>query len=135
MSRRIGMALVALSAAVVVAAPVPKQLKNTDRTSILGDWEEPPEKARVWWFKEDGTAGGGDLPTPTRKGQYRLDPTANPKTLDWSTDNGKTWQLGLYSLENDTLKVNIAKDTKGVRPETLVETEQTYAITATRKKN
>jgi uncharacterized protein (TIGR03067 family) len=135
MSRRIALLLIGLSAAVVVAAPVPKKLKNTDRASILGDWEEPPEKARVWWFKEDGTAGGGDLPTPTRKGLYRLDPNASPKTLDWSTDNGKTWQLGIYSLEDDTLKVNIAKDTKGVRPETLVETEQTYAITATRKKN
>ena len=135
MSRHIGMILVAVCAAAVVAAPVPKQLKKDERAALIGEWEEPADKARIWWFKEDGTAGGGDLSNPNRRGTFRVDPSTNPKQLDWSTDNGKTWQLGLYSAENDTLKVNIAKDAKAPRPESLVETSETYSITATRKKN
>lgn len=135
MSRHIGMLLVVLSAAVVVAAPVPKQLKKDERAALVGDWEEPADKKRAWWFKDDGTAGGGDLPNPSRRGTYRIDASTNPKQLDWSTDNGKTWQLGVYSIENNTLKVNIAKDANAPRPDSLVESSETYSITATRKKN
>ena len=134
MSRHIGIALVALSAAVVVAAPVPKQLKKGDQSALVGEWEEPPERARAWWFKADGMAGGGDLSDQSRRGIFRIDGTTTPKSLDWSTDNGKTWQLGVYSLEKDTLKVNIAKDAKTPRPDSLTETGETYSITATRKK-
>lgn len=135
MSRHLGMILVALTAAVVVAAPVPKQLKKDERAALVGEWEEPADKKRAWWFKEDGTAGGGDLPEASRRGIYRVDASTDPKRLDWSTDNGKTWQLGVFSIENDTLKVNIAKDAKAPRPESLVESGETYSITATRKKN
>ena len=135
MSRHVGMMLVALTATLVVAAPVPKQLKKDERAALIGDWEEPADKARIWWFKEDGSAGGGDVSNPNRRGIFRIDASTDPKQLDWSTDNGKTWQLGLYSIENDTLKVNISRDAKAPRPETLVETSETYSITATRKKD
>jgi uncharacterized protein (TIGR03067 family) len=133
MFRHLGVALLAATA--VMAAPVPKGLKSTDRAAILGDWLEPPEKGRMWWFKEDGTAGGGDLSKPDRQGRYRIDPSADPKTLDWSTDDGKTWTLGIYSLDGDSLTVNIAKDAKNPRPNSLVDSDNTHRIVATRKKD
>jgi uncharacterized protein (TIGR03067 family) len=132
-------AVVVLGVALVVmpltAAPVPKSVKNQNRekADILGDWLEPPEKARIWWFKEDGTAGGGDLKSPTRRGQYRLDPTTDPKQLDWSDDGGATWQLGVYHIVNDTLTVNIAANTRDARPVSMDETPKSNKIVATRK--
>jgi uncharacterized protein (TIGR03067 family) len=135
MSRRVGIVALAVCDAAVLAAPVPKQLKKGDHAAILGEWYEPADKKRMWYFHEDGTAGGGDLPDPDRKGLYRIDPAADPKTLDWSADNGKTWTLGLYSLDGDTLTVNIAKGAGTPRPDSLVETDKTHKITATRKKD
>ena len=126
----------AMVSAVAFAAPIPKGIKNKfpDKEAIVGDWLEAPEKARIWWFKEDGTAGGGDLKSPTRKGLYRMDPMTEPKSLDWSDDNGATWQLGVYSLEKDVLIVNIASKTSDPRPTSLDENNQTHKISATRKK-
>ncbi len=136
MSRHpLGLAALVVCAAAVVAAPVPKQLKKDERAALIGEWEEPPEKKRMWWFKEDGTAGGGDLPEASRRGIFRIDASTTPKQLDWSTDNGKTWQLGLFTIENDVLKVNMGKDTKAPRPANMEEVAETYSITATRKKN
>jgi uncharacterized protein (TIGR03067 family) len=134
MSRHLGMILLASCAAVVVAAPVPKQLKKDDQTSIVGEWVEPADKKRSWWFKEDGTAGGGDTPTQ-RKGTYKLDPTTTPKSIDWSDDGGKTWQLGVYGLEDGVLTVNIGREAKDPRPTSFDENARTYKITATRKKD
>lgn len=135
MSRHpVGFAVLIACAATLVAAPVPKQLKKDERAALIGEWEEPPEKKRMWWFKEDGTAGGGDLPEASRRGIFRIDASTTPKQLDWSTDGGKTWQLGLYSIENDTLKVNMGKDAKSPRPANMEEVAETYSITATRKK-
>jgi uncharacterized protein (TIGR03067 family) len=135
MSRHIGIVVVALIAAVVVAAPVPKQLKKGDHGAILGEWYEPADKARMWYFNEDGTAGGGDLPEPKRKGQYKIDPNTTPKSLDWSDDGGKTWQLGVYSIEDGVLTVNIGRESKDPRPTSLDENARTYKITAARKKD
>lgn len=134
MSRRVGMMLVACCAAVAVAAPVPKQLKKDDHSAIVGEWVEPADKKRSWWFKEDGTAGGGDTATQ-RKGTYKLDPTATPKAIDWSDDGGKTWQLGVYSLADGVLTVNIGREAKDPRPTSFDVTARTYSITATRKKD
>ncbi|MCU0702907.1 MAG: hypothetical protein MUF18_02835 [Fimbriiglobus sp.] len=126
-------ALVALVVASFgVAAPVPKALKHDDRSALIGEWEEP-QKKRAWWFKQDGTAGGGERPDE-RTGRFRIDPTTHPKQLDWSSDGGKTWQLGVYTLQGDVLTVNMAKDTKAARPESTVEQEQTHFLSATRKK-
>lgn len=130
----LGLAVLVVCATTLVAAPVPKTLKKDERAALVGEWEEPPEKKRIWWFKEDGTAGGGDLPEASRRGIFRIDASTDPKQLDWSTDGGKTWQLGLYSVEKDTLKVNMAKDAKAPRPANLDETPETYWLTATRKK-
>jgi len=134
MIRPVEMTLLALCATVVMAAPVPKQLKKDEQAAIVGDWVEPAEKKRSWWFKEDGTAGGGDNPTQ-RKGTYKIDPTTTPKSIDWSDDGGKTWQLGVYSIEDGVLTVNIGREAKDARPTSFDENARTYKITATRKKD
>jgi uncharacterized protein (TIGR03067 family) len=123
-------------ATLVVAAPVPKAVKNQerDKVEILGEWLEPADKGRIWWFKEDGTAGGGDIPKPTRKGLYRIDATTDPKSLDWSDDGGRTWQLGVYRIENDVLTVNIGANASDIRPVSFDETPRSHKISATRKK-
>lgn len=136
MVRPLVVVLAVVSAAPLVAAPIPKGIKNKDqvKADLLGDWLEPPEKARIWWFKEDGTAGGGDLKNPSRRGLYRIDPTADPKQLDWSDDGGATWQLGVFSIENDTLTVNIGVNASDVRPSSFQESPRSNKITASRKK-
>ena len=136
MHRIASLLIVAAVSVGALAAPIPKALKNKfpDKEAIVGDWLEPPEKARVWWFKPDGTAGGGDLKSPTRRGLYRIDPTTEPKSLDWSDDNGATWQLGIYALEKDQLTVNMASKTSDPRPTSMDETGQTHKISASRKK-
>ncbi len=135
MTRSAWITLASLTAVGVVAAPVPKGVKkNRDTEELVGEWLEPEQKARIWWFKEDGTAGGGDLKNPSRRGLYRIDPTASPKTLDWSDDEGQTWQLGVFSIENGTLTVNIAAGSKDPRPTAFDETPRSHKITATRKK-
>ena len=136
MVRTLSLVFASCVASVALAAPVPKAVKNAnkDKTDILGDWEEPPDKGRVWWFKEDGTAGGGEVKDPKRRGLYRLDPSTSPKSLDWSDDEGKTWQLGIYSIENDVLTVNIGVNEKDARPVSFDVTPRSHKITATRKK-
>jgi uncharacterized protein (TIGR03067 family) len=136
MSRTLSLLVVSSAVTFAFAAPVPKGLKNQnrDKVEIVGEWLEPADKARIWWFKEDGTAGGGDLKDPKRKGQYRLDPSTDPKSLDWS-DDGQTWQLGVYSIENDVLTVNIGQSARDLRPVSLDATPKSHRITATRKKD
>lgn len=136
MSRIAATFLLASVSAAVVAAPIPKQLKKQmrDREEILGEWLEPSEHARIWWFKADGTAGGGDLKNPNRNGLYRIDPSTSPKSLDWSDDGGRTWQLGVYSIERDVLEVNIGVNATDLRPVSLDATPRSHKITATRKK-
>lgn len=136
MTRAIWITCITLAAAGGVAAPVPKGVKNQnrDKEELVGEWLEPADKARVWWFKKDGTAGGGDLKNPSRRGLYRIDPTASPKTLDWSDDEGRTWQLGVFNIENGVLTVNIAAGSKDPRPVSFDETGRSHKITATRKK-
>lgn len=134
MKTRLLLLMAASLAAGAFAAPIPKTMKKSgDEIQIVGEWLEPPEKARIWWFKADGTAGGGDLKEPKRKGLYKLDSTASPKTIDWSDDGGETWELGVYSLEGDELKVNIARDSNKPRPTSLEETPQSYFVKAKRK--
>jgi uncharacterized protein (TIGR03067 family) len=120
---------------VVLGAPIPKSIVKAanDKKQLVGDWLEPEDKKRSWWFKDDGTAGGGDIGKPPRKGLYRFDSTATPMTLDWSDDDGKTWVLGIYSLDGNTLKVAIGNNAKDARPENYETHPRSYVITATRK--
>lgn len=135
MIRTVSLLVASASVGGVFAAPVPKVLKqDRDKVELVGEWLEPAENARVWWFKGDGTAGGGDLKNPNRRGLYRTDPSTSPKSLDWSDDDGKTWQLGVYDVENGVLTVNIGVVATDARPVSFDATPRSHKITATRKK-
>jgi uncharacterized protein (TIGR03067 family) len=127
--------LLLLPTTVALAAPIPKALVKSakEKSQLVGEWAEPTEKNRVWWFKDDGSAGGGEIGKTPRKGLYRFDASATPMTLDWSDDEGQTWQLGIFSIEGGTLKVAIGNNAKDVRPVNYDDHPRSYVISATRK--
>jgi uncharacterized protein (TIGR03067 family) len=101
--------------AVVCAAPVPKNLKANDLTAIVGKWEltkatyggQPNESSNgtKWTLAADGTAVR-DRKEGVATAKYALDPTADPKTFDWHTEEGNEF-LGAYSLTGDTFRVSL----------------------------
>lgn len=101
--------------AVACAAPVPKNLKAADPTAIVGKWEltsatcggQPYESANgtKWTLAADGTAVR-DRKEGVATAKYTLDPTADPKSFDWHTDEGNTF-VGAYSLTGDTFRVSL----------------------------
>jgi uncharacterized protein (TIGR03067 family) len=105
-------------------------MANTDATTVLVAVTEEMKKLQGTWkqtgYERDGVAeavdeqgweprvtftgdafevtlADGSIPI---KGTYKLDPTRDPKTIDWSDtigeDAGKTL-LAIYSLEDDRL--------------------------------
>jgi hypothetical protein len=107
-----------LSAAPLVAAPVPKGLKKqADGSDIVGLWAKTPGGTSGWYFNPDGSAGCG---TPGVPGGcvavYKVDATQTPKHLDWSQDGGKTWHLAVYEIEGDVLRINFGGGNTGQRP-------------------
>jgi uncharacterized protein (TIGR03067 family) len=122
--------LVCLSA---VAAPIPKVLKRDALQEIVGEWYEQEAKARMWWFKIDGTAGGGDLTKQEYSGRIRLDGSTEPKSIDWTSDNGQTWRCGIYKVEGNTLTILMNDKPTDSRPIAFEESKQTTLVTMTRR--
>lgn len=101
--------------AVVLAAPVPKNLKANDQAAIVGKWEltsatvsgQPYESAHgtKWTLAADGTAVR-DRKEGVATAKYTLDPKGDPKAFDWHTDEGNTF-VGAYSLTGDTFRVSL----------------------------
>ena len=118
--RLIGTLFVVACGSVLVAAPVPKALKRgSDAEGIVGAWEESPNAKSFWVFFADGMAGVGDPVNPQLKALYSIDPSQTPKHLDWSQDGGKSWYLGVYELDGDTLKISFGGGGNGIRPPTV----------------
>lgn len=106
--------VVAAISASAVAAPVPKQLKRADATSILGEWQEVKADAAgeptgtptgyVWRFEAGGRAAvvwpDGTVVAAT----YHLDDTGNPGKYDWTLTQHAARFVGLYSLRGNTLR-------------------------------
>ena len=102
---------------VLVAAPVPKSVKKkADENDIVGLWASTRGGTTGWWFGEDGKAGTGNPVQVGCKAIYKVDPTQSPKHLDWSQDEGKTWYLAIYEIEDDVLKINFGSSGTGKRP-------------------
>ncbi len=113
------LAALALLAAPLAAAPIPKSLKKeaaAKANDIVGLWASTPGGNTGWWFGEDGKAGTGNPREVGCKAIYRVDPTQTPKHMDWSQDEGKTWYLAIYEIENDVLKINFGSNNTGKRP-------------------
>jgi len=106
-----------LIAPALVAAPVPKSVKKKDdATDIVGLWASTRGGTTGWWFGEDGKAGTGNPVQVGCAAIYKVDATQTPKQLDWSQDNGKTWYLAIYEIENDVLRINFGTGGSGKRP-------------------
>ncbi len=102
---------------VLVAAPVPKSVKKKDdATDIVGLWASTRGGNTGWWFAEDGKAGTGNPVQVGCKAIYKVDATQSPRHLDWSQDEGKTWYLAIYEIENDVLRINFGTNNTGKRP-------------------
>ena len=104
--------LFVLTAAAVVAAPVPKAAKKQDDAKALeGRWESQsldtggnPRADTNWWLEiKDGklsTGNGGSNGYAQRA--FKLDPDASPKQLDIDDLSGQ-FILTIYKLDDDTL--------------------------------
>lgn len=106
----------ALVALPLAAAPVPKK-KTTDVELIQGLWNDGRGGDTAHWhFLANGEGGFGAKKNP-QAAKYRLDTTTDPKQFDWSQNGGKTWFLGIYELDGDTLKIALAQGGTGERPD------------------
>jgi uncharacterized protein (TIGR03067 family) len=129
---RLTLASAVLFAAAVglTAAPVPKEKKDVkDEDAIQGSWkietfeaggqQGPPPKEMLdqmrFVFKKDGKLSvGGGPGGQSRDGEYKLDPTAKPKTIDLISDGRPA--PGIYELDGDTFKLCMSEGSNAVRP-------------------
>jgi uncharacterized protein (TIGR03067 family) len=69
--------------------------------------------------------------TEVEKGTVKIDPAKKPKSIDFAitegNDKGKK-QVGIYGLEDDTLKICVTQPEKDDRPKELVAKEGTDHI-------
>ena len=113
-----------------LAAPIPKEKdkpKPKDEDAIQGTWQldtldaggvapPPVELQKIRFnFKDGGLEVTHDMMPRDKKGTYRLDPTAKPKTIDLVEGNGQT-ALGIYELDGDTFKICLAEGQNAARP-------------------
>ena len=113
-----------LPSASAAAAPVPKELKQTDEQRILGTWDmiqhsmgggpRTPQTVK-WRLEPDGKAF---IVNPNDTAiVYKLHPELSPKGFDWNWPTSS--HPGLYELKGDTLKVVIMSGNTNVRPKEL----------------
>lgn len=117
-------------------APVPKRLKTTDPTAIVGTWNlvsatycgQPFESAHgtKWELSADGTAVRDRPNQGVGKAKYTLDPAVTPKQFNWDTEEGNLF-LGAYELDRDTLKISLRLDSNG-RPTSAADTTNAYVF-------
>ena len=110
-----------LAVPVASAAPVPKELKQTDEQAILGTWDMvqhsmggavPTPQSVKWRLEPNGKAfimSPDDLPIT-----FKLHLDTSPRGFDWNWPTSS--HPGLYELKGDTLKVVITCGNSTVRP-------------------
>jgi len=117
-----------------------------DLERLEGKWaierlEETGKRASEEFVKTLEAVVKGDQLTLREKGKpvlelrIKLDPSTNPKSIDFThlagEDKGKT-ELGIYSLEGDTLRFCIDESGKN-RPTEFKSTSQTNLVVLKRK--
>ncbi len=133
---RLALLALALFAFPLLAAPVPKGMKKPPAVDdeVFGFWANSPGGTSGWLFNSDGTGGCGDRNNPSCQAVIRVDATQTPKHLDWSQDGGKSWYLGVYEIDGDTLKLNFGGGSTGVRPTAIGPNTGAQWVTGTRMK-
>ena len=99
------------------AAPVPKELKTSERDRLVGTWvltgscngggKVNSPDGTSWKFEAGGKASilqNGGAPRGDIK--YAVDPAAEPKTFDWIAPWGEWY--GVYTLDGDALTIYIS---------------------------
>lgn len=113
------LALIALSAAALLAAPVPKQVKKASDADLMrGRWESVsldsgsgPKPDKRFLLVGDGTMSmTNDAPSDATAGPLKLDPDQSPKHLDVTWKGWGKAQLYIYTLDGDTLTMCHAQD-------------------------
>ena len=115
------LAILLFAAPLAFAAPVPKELKRGDETRILGTWDMvahsmaggPPTPQTVKWRLESGGQALILNPNEIAIG-YRIHGGTPPKGFDWNWPGSS--HLGLYELDENTLKVVITIAGGSARP-------------------
>lgn len=111
--------LLACTAAMLVAAPVPKAVKKTDdATLLLGRWEgvsldtgSGPQPDKRFLLVGDGTMSmTNDTPSNDMAGPLKLNQDTSPKQFDVTWKGWTTAQKYIYELDGDTLTMCHAQD-------------------------
>jgi uncharacterized protein (TIGR03067 family) len=103
------LALLALMAVPLAAAPVPKSLKpKADAKRIVGTWK--PGEGRTDWYRFDAdgtmTRWVADQPHGPSSYTYTIDPTACPKQMTWTVKGEEApFYRCVYELDGDRLMV------------------------------
>jgi hypothetical protein len=93
----------------LIAAPIPKALKVKSKGSIVGTWCVTDSQTETWIFRSDGTAGYGNSATKfDGNAVFTFDESVTPHEINWSQDNSKSWNLGVYQFEDGLLKMNFS---------------------------
>jgi uncharacterized protein (TIGR03067 family) len=109
--------------AVLLAAPVPKDKDKKDEDAIVGSWavaaaacERLPGKREDlrFVFAEKGKFTLRASDSNSHDGEFKLDTTTSPKTLDLTID-GKP-SPAVYDLDGDTITVCLPLDKDQMRP-------------------
>jgi uncharacterized protein (TIGR03067 family) len=110
--------------------------KKSDADTFKGEWKPasvkqksqvaPAELLTMMTFKFDGEKYVQTVGALTEEGNYTLDPSKTPKTIDLDIktgmDQGKK-QLGIYKIEDGKLTVIVAASGSKDRPKTFQPAE------------
>ncbi|MCS6896550.1 MAG: TIGR03067 domain-containing protein [Nitrospira sp.] len=137
-----------LGLAVIVAAPAPKDGKNTS-PSIIGDWRPESillagmplagdEGVKSIHFRAEGQGSAVSVKKKPEAFTYSIDWTKSPAHIDLTELGPKgpeTQVLGILKLEGDTLTICLAID--GERPKDFASTRElpTLLLVLKRMKN
>ncbi len=106
---RVATILVLLLSGSLVAAPIPKSLKRQPAGNILGIWRVTDSLTETWIFRDDGSAGYGHSATKfDGPAVFTFDESVTPHEINWSQDNKKSWNFGVYAFEGGLLKMNFS---------------------------
>jgi uncharacterized protein (TIGR03067 family) len=139
-----------LAALLLVAADPPREEAiKKEREKLRGSWVDVTDSTRMipvpadkglaiqdftsdkistrLWVKE----GGKIVTKDVNEMSFTLDPTKNPKTIDFTLikgpGKGKTYR-GIYQFDGDDLKLCFPADPDGARPAKLEKTKQTQLL-------
>ena len=113
----LALALLLVALPTAFAAPVPKELRKTDRNTIAGVWiltgscngggQISPPDGSSWKFDADGQATITSKTGTTSGGvKFAIDPKTEPKSFDWICPWGEWY--GVYELKDDTFTIYIS---------------------------